>query len=132
MPAEDEPAAEAGEEEITAEDNEPRRTMPTPMLPTQADVDEHNIDHFPYRAWCDSCVCGRGQESAHHRVEPGKRRIAMVMFDYFFVTKKGMFTREEWNAGEGKDEKDFLKVLVVRESLNKCVFAHAVEQQGRR
>ena len=51
MPDEEE-ADEAIDDEIIAEDVEPRRVMPTPVLPSQAEIDEHMIDHNLYRAWC--------------------------------------------------------------------------------
>ena len=132
MEAEVLPAEEGEEGEIVApeQDVQPLKTLPTPVLPSQADIDEHNIDHNPYRSWCNSCVCGQGREAAHGRQEPGRRHISVVSFDYFFVAKKGMFSKKEWEAGAKSGEVDFLKVLVVKESLNKCVFAHAVERKG--
>ena len=132
MPNEEE-ADEAIDEEIIAEDVEPRRVMPTPVLPSQADIDEHMVDHNPYRAWCDSCVAGQGQEVPHKRSDHGKRHIPLVSFDYFFVAKKGMFTRAEWQIEKAKPENvdaESLKVLVVRDSMTKCMFAHAVEKKG--
>ena len=61
MPAEDDIEGAQESDELKAEDVQPRKTMQTPVLPSQSDIDEHNIDHIPYRAWCDSCVCGRGR-----------------------------------------------------------------------
>ena len=83
MPNEDGEKASNVDEEIIAEDIQPRRVMPTPVLPSQAEIDEHNIDHIPYRVWCDSCVCGRGQEVPHLGTEQCGRHIAIVSFDYF-------------------------------------------------
>ena len=41
------------------EDYEPPavKTLTSPELPTQAEIDEHNVSHQPYRAWCRYCVC---------------------------------------------------------------------------
>lgn len=39
-----------------ARECEPKRMMTDPGLPTQKEVDEHEIDHVPYRSWCPHCV----------------------------------------------------------------------------
>ncbi len=60
MPAEmDE---ESGGDDVGAEDQEvePMRTAPDPELPTEAEVEDHRIDHTPYRSWREWCRRGRG------------------------------------------------------------------------
>ena len=37
------------DEALNAEDIETKKILPTPVLPSQADIDEHNIDHLPFR-----------------------------------------------------------------------------------
>ena len=37
------------------EDAQPQQVMPTPDLPSRAVIDEHRIDHWPPRSWCDEC-----------------------------------------------------------------------------
>ena len=120
-------------EELQADidDVQPQKMLRTPIMPSQAEVDEHNIDHLPYRAWCRSCVSGRGQEAPHGHVEQHRRTISVVSFDYFFVTKNGAYTKQEWNLlAEDQKDPDHLKVLVVKDYLNKFIFAHAVERKG--
>ena len=34
------------------------RNIGDPRLPTQKEVDEHNLTHVPYRNWCPHCVKG--------------------------------------------------------------------------
>ena len=46
--------------EDEAEDLLPRRSSPDPGRPTQEEIDEHMIDHLPFRSWCEECVKGRG------------------------------------------------------------------------
>ena len=41
------------------------RSIGDPRLPTQAEVDDHNITHMPYRNWCPHCVRGRGKDLDH-------------------------------------------------------------------
>ena len=49
------------------EDYEPMavRTLVSPELPSQAEIDEHNVSHLPYRSWCRFCVMGRGKADFH-------------------------------------------------------------------
>ena len=48
-----------GDELIEAEEEiEPRDSLPNPELPSQSEIDDHNIDHCPYRAWCRFCAEG--------------------------------------------------------------------------
>ena len=56
------------QKELTAQEGEarPARRIPRPDMPSQADIDQHRIDHIPYRAWCPECVEGFGRERAHH------------------------------------------------------------------
>ena len=78
----------AGDELIEAEEEtEPRDSLPTPELPSQSEIDDHNIDHCPYRSWCPHCVEGRAREMAHRMQDPGARKIATISFDYLFVTR---------------------------------------------
>ena len=47
---------EAPKEEIMEsgehEEVEDRRPLPNPDVPTQSEVEEHRVDHIPYRSWC--------------------------------------------------------------------------------
>ena len=52
-------------EDIDEEEFAPKIVAKDPGSPTQAEIDEHNVDHFPYRAWCECCVAGRGTGEQH-------------------------------------------------------------------
>ena len=103
--------AGAKDVELDAEEAEERRVLPTPVLPSQADIDEHWIDHYPYRSWCGKCVEGRGRERPHFRTHDS-RKIPTVVFDYCFLSKDGIYTREEWGAMPA--EAEGAKIIVVR------------------
>ena len=53
------PAA-TGSEDSDQEDSMPKVVSKDPGAPTQADIDEHNVDHIPFGTWCECCVVGRG------------------------------------------------------------------------
>ena len=52
-------------EDIDEEEFAPKIVAKDPGSPNQAEIDEHNVDHFPYRAWCECCVAGRGAGEQH-------------------------------------------------------------------
>ena len=57
----------------------PLRISPDPGRPTQSEIDEHDIDHLPYRSWCEDCVRARGTGEQHRTGESGC--IPIIAFD---------------------------------------------------
>ena len=63
---EEEPGESAGEED---QEEEPRiisKKRPE-KPPSKEEVERHRVTHYPYRAWCRSCVAGSGRRDAHKR-----------------------------------------------------------------
>ena len=122
-----------GEVVESVEEAQPVNTLPSPYMPTQSERDDHEVSHAPYRSWCEHCVFGRGVEMAHRSGDDhSERGVALIGFDYMFLTSGDLYTRHEWNESEEKvvDPKLVLKVLVVRDMKSKSVFAHAVRCKG--
>ena len=144
---------ESGEQEQTGEDNDlfgeakegeaegeveviddaeaeaemgPKWVSPDPGLPTQSEVDDHNVDHLPYRCWCEDCVRGRGIGEQHRAGECSA--IPVIAFDYLFITKGRILRREELDEETSKSVT--MKILVVKDTKSKTVFAHTVMQKG--
>ena len=42
-----------------------------PGQPTQAQIDEHDLTHCPFRAWCSHCARGQAPEDPHRRNKDG-------------------------------------------------------------
>ena len=102
--------------------------LPSPYQPTRSEYLEHCVTHFPFRAWCRHCLESRGREFGHSHAGPkDPQAAAVVSFDYCFLSDQGEVTTEDEfkAAGEGA-----AKVLVVRDSRSKAVFAHVVPQKG--
>ena len=118
---------EEGEVIESEQEHEIAKTHPSPDLPTQSEIDDHNIDHIPYRSWCRACVEGRGREQGHHSVDYTSRKVPTIGFDYLFLSRRGVFSRKDWV--QESDEK-YLKILVVKDFKSKAVFAHAVQRKG--
>ena len=113
----------ADEEELEAE-VAPRRTAPEPGEPTREEVEEHRIDHYPYRPWCDFCVKGRGSGEQHRRGPAGS--IPVISADYLIVTKNGIFRKDE-----GVDKATIiLKILVLKDAFSKYIGAYVVPVKG--
>ena len=53
------------------EESVPRRKVPDPKLPSPEEVAAHNIDHYPYRSWCDHCVRGQAVNEPHKKIKDG-------------------------------------------------------------
>ena len=58
-----------------------------PYVPTQAEIDEHNKTHLPWRSWCQCCVGGGAVAQPHHPApdDPEGVRLPYVLMDYFFM-----------------------------------------------
>ena len=57
-----------------------------PTLPTQEEVEEHQVTHWPTRDWCEHCVKGKAVSSAHKRSQDkGEIDTPTISIDYCFM-----------------------------------------------
>ena len=54
---------------------------PVPGHPTQLQLEDHRVDHYPYRPLCPECVAGRAT-GEQHRARRGERAVPVFGFDY--------------------------------------------------
>ena len=124
-PCEDEIVADNEEGEQAAVPN----CLPSVYQPTRSEYLDHCVTHYPFRAWCKHCLEGRGREFGHEagRGDKDPRACPVVSFDYCFLSDVGeVLTQEAFEAaGEGA-----AKVLVIRDSRSKSIFAHVVPAKG--
>jgi len=107
----EEPDVEAAEEDFTCQECVAPRILPDPGQPTQKQLEDHRIDHLPYRSWCPECVAGRATGEQHQkRLE--EKRITTFSMDYLFLTKSRVVDRESLLDGEEVE----MKVLVAKDS----------------
>ena len=45
------------------------RVVRSPGTPSQKEREEHSVNHWPYRSWCDHCVRGRASGQPHKTVK---------------------------------------------------------------
>ena len=103
--------------------------LPTVYQPTHSEYLDHCVTHYPFRAWCRHCLEGRGREFGHeaHRGDKDARATPVISFDYGFLSDSGdVISQEAFEAaGDGA-----IKVLIIRDSKSKRVFAHVVPSKG--
>ena len=112
--------------EAEHQDSAARRAAPDPGQPSQSEIDDHNIDHWPYRSWCEHCVAGRAIGEPH--VPGPASQIPVVAFDYLFITRGRILKKAELSEDDKQNVK--LKILVVKDTKSRAIFAHAVRQKG--
>ena len=109
------------------EDCGPKRVAPDPGMPTQSEIDDHNVDHLPFRSWCVPCVEGKAT-GEQHRCGGPVGQVSRFAFDYMFITKDKVVPRDELTE---EDEKNILmKILVAKDSRSRAIFAHVVRRKG--
>ena len=81
-------ASHTGQEE-EAETQAPRAAR-APHTPSQREIDDHNLVHCPYRAWCEACVRGQAKDDCHMTIigPDADSSVTGVCIDYCFLTEK--------------------------------------------
>ena len=104
-------------------------TLPNVYQPTRSEYLDHCVTHYPFRAWCRHCLEGRGREFGHscHSGTKDSRSSPVVSFDYCFIGDHGEVETDEQFASAGDGA---VKILVVRDSRSKALFAHVVPSKG--
>ena len=112
------------------EEAETQKAVRAPAKPTQKEVEEHELTHCPYRAWCDACVKGQAKDDGHPTVKSdyADSTVTRVIMDYCFfqedVTAK--ITEHEGTT----TARTSMTVMVVLETLCHSIWAYAVEAKG--
>ena len=71
-----------GTGEKEAEEGVRPKVRRSPEMPSQGEIDEHNIDHGTFRARCPHCVRGRGVSYGHKKGDGSEREVPVVAMDY--------------------------------------------------
>ena len=98
------------------------RKLQSPLKPSAEEVEEHMLNHCPYRSWCSTCVRGRGKHLAHRKHQHVPGTAPAIHLDYCFL--RSAVTREE---EEEKDEaKDDAKTLTVLAACDRVGDGHGL------
>ena len=104
--------------EVENESEEARlpKVFRDPGAPTETEIEQHNVTHLPFRAWCPSCVEGKARDRPHRRQDVEEKSLAEVVFDYGFFGAQG--------------EEETVAIQFARDTRTKMLFAHVVHRKG--
>ena len=88
----------------------------TPATPSADEIQQHNLTHLPFRAWCPTCVCAWGKSDAHHDRHREFDGVPSIHIDYYFL------------SDEVSDV--LLTCVCMRERFSKCIFTYVVDHKG--
>ena len=101
-----------------------------PGTPTPLQRAMHDLNHWPYRSWCDPCVRGRATGQQHRGIkgEFALSDVTRVLMDYGFLHEEE--TTTEGEHGEEKQSQVSMTMMVMLETLCESVWSYAVEGKG--
>ena len=76
------------DDEVDADSGETARVaqgLPEPRAPTAAERARHNLNHWPYRSWCEHCVACRRPNTAHKTSHPSDCTVPVFVADYCYL-----------------------------------------------
>jgi hypothetical protein len=104
------------------------RSLPDVCRPCEAEVNQHNLIHLPFRDWCPYCVQGKAVSYPHVKRKEAEDDVPVISADYMGV--KHREPQEGQNPiivmVDRKTKKKFANVLKV-----KGVEHYAVERVAR-
>ena len=104
----------------------PVKVRTKPVQPSQKEIEEHEVTHYPYRSWCRYCVAASGRRDKHASVSEDKDdEIACVACDYGFFT-----SREDEDKPEEELEKKYTPFIATVDEKTKCTFGDVVHRKG--
>ena len=86
-PPESREREEAGEG-IQDEEGMTSKGLKVPRGPTQKEVEEHSMTHWPFRDWCAHCVRGKAKSIGHRR-KRSEHEVPIITIDYMWMTGEG-------------------------------------------
>ena len=76
------------------EEFQKQKVLKDPGQPTQAERDEHDVTHIPYRPWCADCVRGRAKRKRSLRIRGAYSgsTCPRIRMDYCQITEKDVIS----------------------------------------
>ena len=101
-----------------------------PGNPSAKERAEHELNHWPYRSWCEACVKGRavGQQHRSMKGEYAESLVARVLMDYGFLHEEEVTVESE--HGQEVESKTSMTIMVMLETLCSSVWGYAIEGKG--
>ena len=125
-----EPGVEAELAGASEEAHVPRR-LPTPLLPSKEEIDEHAVmGHVQYRSWCPHCVASRAVGQRHSSVKGDATQKPQILSDYGYMNGSGVGESALEEETGAVDEAN-LPILVLKDKQSGTLSASFVPATGR-
>ena len=59
-----------------------------PPEPSAEEVRQHNLTHFPHRAWCELCIAHKGRQDQHVSRDHFESSRSLVSFEFGFASRR--------------------------------------------
>ena len=102
-----------GEEEVK------QKARTTEAVPSEREVDEHNLDHGAFRSWCPHCVKGRAESYGHSVKKTKEKEIPTIGMDYMYM-----------HSNQEKEEEVGMPIIVMKDSKTRMLMARVVPSKG--
>ena len=121
---------EEAAEEASEESEGKTKVIRSPGNPSAKERADHEINHWPYRSWCDHCVKGRatGQQHRSMKGEHAESSVARVLMDYGFLHEEE--TVKESEHGTEVDANISMTMMIMLETKYSSVWAYALDGKG--
>ena len=104
---------EIGEEAVQA------KARKTGAVPSQREVEEHNLDHGVFRSWCPHCVKGRAESYGHVKKVQNEGDVPTIGIDYMYM-----------HSEQEKEEEKGMPIVVAKDNRTKMIMARVVPSKG--
>ena len=100
-----------------------------PHEPTRQEREEHEVDHEPYRAWCQACVAGRGRAQYHITADHSDDAVPVLGVDYGYLSKRSA-TDDDNNDDKDESGQPCSPILCGRCSKDRWIEGCVVPSKG--
>lgn len=75
-------------------------TLEVSKPPSEEEIRQHEVSHFPIQPWCVECQMGKGVASPHKRQQEigGSKRDPLTQLDFMLMKKDGLKAEDVKNA----------------------------------
>ena len=104
---------DVGEEAVRA------RARKTGAVPSEKEVEEHNLDHAAFRSWCPRCVKGRAESCGHVKKVQNEGEVPTIGVDYTHMRSE-----------QEKEEEKGMPIIVAKDNKTKMIMARVAPGKG--
>ena len=104
------------------------KVRPQPRKPSAQEVENHMVDHYPWRSWCRYCVQSSSRGDHHQRQDEDQNDIPVISFDYAFFTDG--HSRDHEVNDENAAKLGATPLLVTKDKRSEVLSADVVRCKG--